>query len=98
MTRAHLSLVNHGFYVRQVVHYSRAAYNDLAKQFEHATAGKPKEFKKAWVAGWVENLRKSLKVRSAHGAIGSISRGLSMSKLGTVGTMSEKRGRRRKGA
>ncbi|KAI5824195.1 hypothetical protein K523DRAFT_401596 [Schizophyllum commune Tattone D] len=53
--------VNHGFYVRQVVHYSRAAYNNLAKQFEHATAGKPKEFKKEWVAGWVENLRKSLK-------------------------------------
>ncbi|KAL1658935.1 hypothetical protein GGF50DRAFT_131399 [Schizophyllum commune] len=44
-----------------VVRYSRAAYDNLAKQFEHATAGKPKEFKKEWVAGWVENLRKSLK-------------------------------------
>ncbi|KAL1752926.1 hypothetical protein FB107DRAFT_265038 [Schizophyllum commune] len=53
--------VNHGFYARQVVHYSRAAYDNLAKQFEHATAGKPKESKKEWVAGWVENLRKSLK-------------------------------------
>ncbi|KAL1686136.1 hypothetical protein GGG16DRAFT_97148 [Schizophyllum commune] len=53
--------VNHGFYGREVVRYSRAAYDNLAKQFEHATAGKPKEFKKEWVAGWVENLRKSLK-------------------------------------
>ena len=73
MTRAHLNLVNHGFYGREVVRYSRAAYDNLAKQFEHATTGKPKEFKKEWVAGWVENLRKSLQVRSDHGAIGSIS-------------------------
>ena len=72
MIRAHLNLVNHGFYARQVVHYSRAAYDNLAKQFEHATTGKPKEFKKEWVAIWVGNHRKSLKVRLVHGAIGSI--------------------------
>ncbi|KAI5900852.1 uncharacterized protein SCHCODRAFT_02559883 [Schizophyllum commune H4-8] len=53
--------VYHGFYGREVVRYSRAAYDKLAKQFEHATAGKPKEYKKEWVAGWVENLRKSLR-------------------------------------
>lgn len=98
MTRAHLNLVDHGFYGREVVRYSRAAYDNLAKQFEHATAGKPKEFKKGWVASWVENLRKSLKVRPAYGAIGSISRYLSTWKLGRVGTMKEKRGGRRKGA
>ncbi|KAL1727697.1 hypothetical protein EV714DRAFT_275381 [Schizophyllum commune] len=30
-------------------------------QFQKDTAGKPKEFKKEWVAGWVGNHRKSLK-------------------------------------
>ena len=47
-------------------------YHRLAMQFKKDTAGKPKEFKKEWVAIWVGNHRKSLKVRLVHGAIGSI--------------------------
>ncbi|KAL1752920.1 hypothetical protein FB107DRAFT_277230 [Schizophyllum commune] len=36
-------------------------YDRLAMDFKKNTAGKPKEFKKEWVAGWVGNHRKSLK-------------------------------------
>ncbi|KAL1658932.1 hypothetical protein GGF50DRAFT_66305 [Schizophyllum commune] len=53
--------VHDGYRSREVVRYSRAAYDNLARQFEHATARKPKEFKKEWVASWVENHEKSLR-------------------------------------